>query len=288
MIKEKLIAVNNELEEFLHNNLNYDGTVGKAMNYSIIDGGKRIRPFLLLAFYELLGGKDRKSALGFATALEMIHTYSLIHDDLPCMDNDDMRRGKPSCHKVFGETTALLAGDALLTNAFSVAANNSNGNKNAVIAIAILSERAGVAGMIGGQELDLEFEKREASLEEIKTMYLKKTGALLSAATEIGAVLADADKEQIALCKEYAENVGLAFQIIDDILDITADEQKLGKPVGSDSKNNKRTIATVLGLKKAREYAAELTNNALTALNKLGGDNETLIELTNYLLNRDY
>lgn len=260
----------------------------KAMRYSLLSGGKRIRPVLLMEFYKLCGGEDEK-ALNFAAALEMIHTYSLIHDDLPSMDNDDMRRGKPSCHKAFGEDTALLAGDALLTRAFSVAAKTEGLPAERVIkAISVLADKAGIEGMVGGQVMDLAFEKSGTDLDGLSDMYIKKTSGLLCVAAMCGAILAGADEEHIKYAESYANDVGLAFQIIDDILDCTADEKLLGKPIGSDVKNGKSTFASILGVEGAREYAKKLTNRAIDTLKMFEGDTDALIELTSYLLDRKY
>ena len=259
----------------------------EAGRYSLLLGGKRIRPVLMLEFCKLFGGKT-ETALDFAVALEMIHTYSLIHDDLPCMDNDDMRRGKPSCHKAFGEDIALLAGDALLTKAFSVAAKADVPADRKVKAIEILSDHAGIDGMIGGQTMDLAFEKSSPSRELIEKMYYLKTGCLISAAVEIGSVLAGADEKNLKICKDYAKNLALAFQIIDDILDITGDEAVLGKPVGSDSENGKTTFVSVCGIGNAKSEAEKYTENALCSLELLKGDTSVIKELTKYLLNRNY
>lgn len=260
----------------------------RAMRYSLMGGGKRIRPVLLLEFYKLCGGKG-DSALNFAAAIEMIHTYSLIHDDLPCMDNDDMRRGKPSCHKAFGEDTALLAGDALLTLAFWAAAKTKDLPPERVLrAVSVLADNAGIDGMVGGQVMDLQLEKTGAEPEELKEMYLKKTSCLLKAAAVCGCVLAGANEEYIKYAEEYADSLGLAFQIIDDILDCTADEKILGKPIGSDEKNGKTTYVTLYGIDGARQKAKELSEKAESLLNNFEGDSTALKELTKYLLNRRY
>lgn len=268
-------------------NKKYKSAVSAA-RYSLLNGGKRIRPVILLEFYRLCGG-DEKGAVDFAAALEMIHTYSLIHDDLPCMDNDDYRRGKLSCHKAYGETTALLAGDLLLTYAFSVAAGVSDIPADRVLkAISVLAKKAGINGMVGGQVIDLEIEKTGADIDTVKNMYLLKTGALLEAAAVIGCVLAGAGEEKITAAEKYASSVGLAFQIIDDILDSTGDEKLLGKPVGSDEKNSKVTYVSKYGVEKSREIAAGLTTDALTALGAFEGDKSRLTELTEYLLIRKF
>lgn len=259
-----------------------------VMRYSLLSGGKRIRPVLLLEFYKLCGGEG-DSALNFAAAIEMIHTYSLIHDDLPCMDNDDMRRGKPSCHKAFGEDTALLAGDALLTLAFSAAAKTEGIPAERVLrAISVLADNAGIDGMVGGQVMDLQLEKTGAKPEELKEMYLKKTSCLLKASAVCGCMLAGANEEYIKYAEEYADSLGLAFQIIDDILDCTADEKTLGKPIGSDEKNGKTTYVTLYGIDGARQKAKELSEKAERLLDNFEGDSTALKELTKYLLNRRY
>lgn len=277
-----------DIEKKLESCITADNSAAQAMKYSLLSGGKRIRPILLLEFYALCGGKG-DNALNFAAALEMIHTYSLIHDDLPCMDNDDMRRGRPSCHKAFGEDTALLAGDALLTLAFKTAAETDGIPADRVLkAIAVLAENAGISGMVGGQVEDLAFEKSGATLDELRGIYLKKTSCLLSAGAVCGSILAGADDEELKYAAEYAEKLGLAFQIIDDILDCTSDEKTLGKPIGSDEKNGKTTYVTLLGIDGAKAEAERLSNEALTALCKIKGDNAALRELTADLLDRKF
>lgn len=281
-------VIENKLNELLPESGELYSSTVNAMRYSLLSGGKRIRPILLLEFYSLFGGRA-EGALNFAAAIEMIHTYSLIHDDLPCMDNDDMRRGKPSCHKAFGYDTALLAGDALLTHAFFAAANAADIPPERVSrAISVLAQKAGIYGMVGGQVMDLDFEKNGANGEELTAMYIKKTSCLLEAAAMCGAVLAGADEETVKKAEEYAENLGLAFQITDDILDCTADEKTLGKPIGSDKKNGKTTFVTLLGLDGAKQKAALLTKKAEDILNGFSGDTSYLKELTEYLLNRNY
>ena len=281
-------VIENKLNELLPESGERYSSAVNAMRYSLLSGGKRVRPILLLEFYSLFGGRA-EGALNFAAAIEMIHTYSLIHDDLPCMDNDDMRRGKPSCHKAFGYDTALLAGDALLTHAFFAAANAADIPPERVSrAISVLAQKAGIYGMVGGQVMDLDFEKNGANGEELTAMYIKKTSCLLEAAAMCGAVLAGADEETVKKTEEYAENLGLAFQITDDILDCTADEKTLGKPIGSDKKNGKTTFVTLFGLYGAKQKAALLTKKAEDILNGFSGDTSYLKELTEYLLNRNY
>ncbi len=264
----------------------YDEVV-KASRYGVLNGGKRIRPILLLEFYKLCGGDD-DCAYNFACALEMIHSYSLIHDDLPCMDNDDFRRGKPSCHKEFGECMALLAGDALLTEAFSVAAKTMGLPPERVIrALSVLASNAGISGMVGGQVMDMG-ENTDIDDDFLFDMYRLKTGALLKAACVCGCILAGADEDKISAAGEYAEKLGLAFQIIDDILDFQGDAKLMGKPVGSDEKNNKDTIAVRLGVEYCRELAGKLTEEALQALEIFEGDTDNLKALTEFLLERNY
>ena len=264
----------------------YDEVV-RAARYSLLSSGKRIRPILLLEFYKLCGGND-DCAYNFACALEMIHTYSLIHDDLPCMDNDDFRRGKPSCHKQFGETMALLAGDALLTEAFNAASRTIGIPAERVLeAMTVLSANAGINGMIGGQVIDL-INTDKITADDTVAMYKLKTGALINSATVCGAILAGADDGKKKAASVYAEKLGLAFQIIDDILDAEGDEATLGKPVGSDSKNDKKTLVARFGVEKCREFADALTREALEALDAFDGDKSNLIAITEFLLLRKY
>lgn len=256
-----------------------------AMAYSLSNGGKRIRPVLTLEFCRVCGG-DYKTAIPFAIALEMIHTYSLIHDDLPCMDNDDMRRGKPSSHKVYGEANALLAGDGLLTLAFETALSADFDAEKKSKAALELAKAAGVSGMIGGQVMDLANEQKTASLDEIILTEKLKTGALIKVAAAMGCIAAGATEEQINAAQTYCENIGLAFQIVDDILDVTGDETMLGKPIGSDSGNGKSTFVSLLGLEKSAGYARELTASAKSALNIFGDEGEFLSELADKLSER--
>ena len=265
----------------------YDSVL-KAARYSLLNGGKRIRPVLTAEFCKLAGG-NAEDSYNFAIALEMIHTYSLIHDDLPSMDNDDIRRGKPSCHKAFGEDTALLAGDTLLTEAFGVAAKANLPSERVVKAVECLAQNAGLHGMIGGQVLDLEFEKNKPTAEQLTDMYSRKTSGLLVAACTLGLIAAgEENPNAFENARNYANNLGIAFQIIDDILDLTSSQEVLGKPIGSDDKNHKTTFVTLFGLEKAKEYANGYTNSALSFLEKFGGDKTNLKLLTEYLLKRNY
>ena len=243
-----------------------DSEVGKAACYSLFSGGKRARAVLCLAVCDMLGG-DLQTAADYAAAIEMLHCYSLIHDDLPCMDDDDMRRGKPSCHKAFGEATALLAGDALLTAAFEVLCNAPNAS---VEAVSVLSGAAGARGMIYGQELDLRFEQVRADARQLEQIHANKTGKLIKAAVLLGAVAASASKEQKNALEYYAAQVGMVFQIVDDILDVVSTSEELGKPVGSDRENGKSTFVTLYGLEESRRMAQEKTKNACDALELFG------------------
>lgn len=264
----------------------------EAMRYSLLDGGKRIRPLLVLEFCRVCGG-DPQKALPFACALEMIHTYSLIHDDLPCMDNDDMRRGRPSNHKAFGEDLALLAGDALLTLAFDTMLSPKTieqvGAEPAAQAAGVLARAAGPHGMVGGQVIDLASEGHQVPLETLQTMDECKTGALILAAAEMGCILAGASEEQKQAAKQYASAIGLAFQIVDDILDVTGTTKDLGKKAGSDAENQKSTYVTLMGLEQARQTVHSLTQKAIDALN-IFEDQEVkqeLAELAKFLASRN-
>lgn len=271
-------SIEQSLYSYLPKADNGQDIVCNAMEYSVKNGGKRIRPLLTLEFCRLCGA-DAKQAMPFACALEMIHTYSLIHDDLPCMDNDDMRRGKPSCHIKFGEEYALLAGDGLLNRAFEVVAEyglNGDNLGGKINALKTLSSLSGVFGMIGGQTIDLQSENKSVDLETLKVMDRLKTGALIKSACVMGCQIAGADEKKVEAACVFAENIGIAFQIIDDILDVTGDEAVLGKPVGSDSENEKSTYVSLLGLEKAKKYAWELTNKAVEALDAFGGDADYL------------
>ena len=257
-----------------------------AMRYSTMIGGKRVRPVLVLEFCRVCG-EDPARALDLACALELIHTSSLIHDDLPCMDDDDLRRGKPSCHKEYGESTALLAGDALEAYAFEVAVSADLLPKRNLEAIKCLSHATGPSGMLGGQLMDIENESREdVSLDRLFETHRKKTGALIKAACELGCIAAGASEEQKKAAVAYGEALGVAFQICDDILDVTGDEQLLGKPVGSDEAEEKTTYVTLLGLEKARETAATYTEKAFEALNAFE-ETDFLNDFTDALLKRD-
>lgn len=277
-----LYEINSALKEYLPA---ADDVVSQAMRYSVENGGKRIRPALLLEFCRVCGG-DYKKAVPFACALEMIHTYSLIHDDLPCMDNDDFRRGKPSCHIAFGEEYALLAGDALLTLAFETAMKSNLSAEITVKAAKELAKAAGVMGMVGGQVLDLQNEGKKVGVSDLQKTDELKTGELIRAACVLGCICAGADDKKIAAAEKYAHDIGIAFQIVDDILDVTSDEETLGKPIGSDEENQKSTYVSLLGIEKSRKTAEELTLNAQKALDAFDGDVSSLKDFAEKLKNR--
>ncbi len=266
------------------------GKVCEAMAYSLLDGGKRIRGCLTLAMCELCGG-EVQSALPLACAIEMVHAYSLIHDDLPCMDNDDLRRGKPSCHIKFGEGTALLAGDALLTHAFSAASdayfNGTLPAETVLRCVNQLSRAAGVEGMIGGQVIDTAPEEVPMTPEQLEAMHSMKTGALIRSAAVLGCLAAGAPRDVVMQADLYAAKIGLAFQIVDDILDATEESEKLGKST-SDSDNNKTTYITLYGVEKAREMVRRLVLEADLAVKGTVLDDEMLYELADTLAKRHH
>lgn len=276
------------VENFLKNRIAKKGIskVDDAMEYSLMAGGKRIRPILLMATAEALGSKGY-NYLPVACGLEMIHTYSLIHDDLPCMDDDDYRRGRLTNHKVFGEAMAVLAGDGLLTLAFEVMLEQKNVEPAALIeTVREMAMCAGNFGMVGGQGLDLEFEGRQITPEQLRKLHAGKTGALFIAAIRGGAHLAGATDEQLLALTKFADLLGLAFQITDDILDVEGTEEELGKPVGSDEKNHKSTYVSLYGLEAAHELAAKTVDEALECLEMFGENAEPLREITRLMTNR--
>mgnify|MGYP000478920742 FL=1 len=287
-LNEYISFTESTLKKFSYKNkLGLQSSVADAMDYSLEAGGKRIRPVLVLAFCHMCGGDYRKAAAP-AAAIEMIHTFSLIHDDLPCMDNDDFRRGKPSCHKKFGEACAVLAGDALAIRPFQVIAESELNDSMKIKLIAELACSSGAEGMIGGQIIDMENEQRSTvNGENLCMMYALKTGRLIKTSCVMGCIAAEASDEQVKNAEEYAHCLGLAFQIIDDILDVTGDEAALGKPIGSDAEENKTTFVTLYGIENAREEAVKLTDKAMKILGRFD-NNEFLIELTKYLLDRNY
>jgi len=268
-----------------------ESIVNEAMAYSVLNGGKRIRGAMLLAAYEMFSAdKKIEKALPFAAALEMIHAYSLIHDDLPCMDDDDMRRGKPSCHIAFGEAIAVLAGDGLLTLAFEICTDQMNLNSfdaQTILSTAnTLAVSAGTSGMIGGQVMDIQGEGKELNADYLHRMDNMKTGALISVAVRLGCILAGASQTSTSALVRYALDLGIAFQIRDDILDKTADAEALGKPIGSDDKNKKSTYTGLYGLDGAKAEAAKFSGSAKSALENIGTDAGFFLWLADYLLER--
>lgn len=261
----------------------------EAMEYSLMAGGKRLRPLFIRESYRLFGGEEDDVVESFMAAMEMIHTYSLVHDDLPAMDNDDFRRGKPTTHKVFGEDMGILAGDALLNFAYETAlkgVGQARKTEDAVRALQILSEKAGVFGMVGGQVVDVEMTGKPLTEAQIDFIYRLKTGALLEASLMMGAVLAGATEEQMGQMERIGTCIGMAFQIQDDILDLTSTTEELGKPVGSDEKNEKMTYVTIHGMETAKEKVEEYFGQALELLEQLPGGNPFLNTLIVELIHR--
>ena len=291
LLVESTKIIEGKLEEYMADRDGYG--LSEIMSYSLFAGGKRLRPFIVLESYKLFSHScDIEKALPYACALEMIQTYSLIHDDLPCMDNDDFRRGKPTCHKVYGEDLALLAGDSLLTYAFELVANNEYvSDKSARLATSCLAKYAGHAGMAGGQMVDLNSGGEIKSYEELKKMHSLKTAALIKCALILGYLAAcDEPREEIINDLEiWGENVGIAFQIKDDILDVTASEEELGKPVGSDQKNGKTTVFSFMTIDEAEKEMKMLINDAICAIKKYYHDENgicSLVELAKYMIER--
>ncbi len=263
-----------------------ESEVCRAARYSLLGGGKRIRAVLVLSVCEMLGG-NMAAAEQFAAAVEMLHCYSLIHDDLPCMDNDDLRRGRPSCHKAFGEATAMLAGDVLLTEAFEAIANAPASAQACVRAAKALGAGAGSRGMVYGQELDLKYESLAATEEQLRLIHRNKTGALINAAVQMGAAAAEADEEKCKALEAYAYGIGLVFQIVDDVLDVTSTPEQLGKPIGSDSENGKTTFATLYGVQGAMGLAGQLNAKTCAELRGRFGEKAAFLEqLAQRLLTR--
>lgn len=283
-LKNKVKIIEEELKKYVQSKKNAQNEIYSAMNYSLMAGGKRLRPIIMLLTAEMCGGNE-KNTLPFACALEMIHTYSLIHDDLPAMDNDELRRGKPTNHMVYGEAMAILAGDALLNCAMETALTAELEAEVMVRALRVLFNSSGTEGMIGGQVIDIKNQK--LTEEELSTLHLLKTGALIRSAGVVGAITANANEEQINAVDGFCVNLGLAFQIQDDILDVKGNEKELGKPIGSDKDNNKTTYVTLLGMKKSEELVEEYTQKAKKSLEECFGKKaDKLIELAEYLINR--
>ncbi len=288
-IEKRMSEIEFILKKYLPKEEGYQKTILEAMNYSILAGGKRLRPMLMLETYRLFGGES-KVIEPFAAAIEMIHTYSLVHDDLPAMDNDEYRRGKKTTHAVYGEAMGILAGDALLNYAYETAAEAflmEPENVQIGKAFFVFAKKAGVYGMVGGQTVDIESEGSQISKEKLEFIYRLKTSALLEASMLTGAILAGASEEDQQLIEQAAEEIGFAFQIRDDILDITSSLEVLGKPVGSDEKNQKATYAVIEGIEAAEAKVQQLSIQAMERIHSLPQQNLFLSELLRYLIHRE-
>ena len=289
-IQKRKEIVDSNMDVFLPKPQGPSGKVVEAMRYSLSAGGKRVRPILMMAACEAVGG-DFNPIMPAACAMECVHTYSLIHDDLPAMDDDDLRRGKPTCHKVFGEAVAILAGDALLTYAFELMTHPEmltqldGGLVNR--AIHVFARAAGVSGMVGGQTADVLFEGKPIDAQTLDYIHRHKTGALIRASVEMGALLGGGAAQQVERLSRYGTALGLAFQVVDDLLDVVGDEEKLGKPVGSDERNRKATYPALFGLEETRKRAEELKNEALENLSSFGPEADPLRAIAIYVVERD-
>lgn len=287
MFSEMKKEVNTFLLNYFKNKGSFNKVIYDSASYSLNIGGKRIRPLLMLLTYNMYK-ENWREILEFSSAIEMIHTYSLIHDDLPCMDNDDLRRGKPTNHKVYGEDIAVLAGDALLNEAMNVMMKFSlNHGREALVASQKIAEAAGAEGMIGGQVVDIINEGKKISEEELRYMHMKKTGALIKVSIVAGAILGNASEEEIELLEKFGENLGLAFQIKDDILDVIGNTEKLGKKVLSDEENDKTNFISMHGLDYCIKECERLTNESINILDSLSVNTEALKILTKELLDRE-
>ncbi len=287
-LQKRTAEIEEILKKYLPEETGFQKTVLEAMNYSVTAGGKRLRPMLMQETYRMFGGSGRVIE-PFMAAIEMIHTYSLVHDDLPAMDNDEYRRGRKTTHAVYGEALGILAGDALLNYAFETAAGalSLELNERTAHAIQVLAEKAGIYGMIGGQVVDVESEGQAVSKEKLDFIYRLKTSALIESSMMIGALLAGASEEEVDKIRRTAQDVGLAFQIQDDILDVTSTLEVLGKPIHSDEKNEKTTYVTLEGLKQAKQDVEEISKRALATLASLGRENPFLEELITMLITRE-
>jgi geranylgeranyl diphosphate synthase type II len=288
-MKKRVTEIKSIIQSYLPEEEGFQRTLLEAVNYSMLVGGKKLRPLLMQQTYVMFGGKS-KVVQPFMAAIEMIHTHSLIHDDLPAMDNDEYRRGKKTTHVVYGEAMAILAGDALLNLAYETAAKAFDlepDNPRIGKAFQVLTTKTGIDGMIGGQSVDVEFVDQPLTEEQLYFIYRLKTGALIEASMMIGAILAGASDEDVEKVKLAARNVGLAFQIQDDILDVTGEQETIGKPVKSDEKNNKTTYVTVKGLEQAQADVARYSKEAIRILDELPCENEFLRELILNLIHRN-
>ena len=287
ILKEKITKINSSLTRYMSYEENPQSIIYDAMKYSLFAGGKRLRPVIMLLVSDMLSG-DENEVMPFACAMEMIHTYSLIHDDLPSMDNDDLRRGKPTNHKVYGEAMAILAGDSLLNRAFEITSNHKYKNpERALSAIASLSNSSGTEGMIGGQTVDIQSEGKKISEDELIYLHTLKTGAIIRSSGVIGAIMAGASKDEIKAIDDFCKNLGIAFQIQDDLLDVTGNEAELGKPIGSDTDSEKTTFVSLFGIEGTKKAVCDYTNKAISSLEIFGEKANILIELANYLINRN-
>ena len=297
-LQEKKLIVDLALERYFPNppegegEVNPSNSLHKAIRHSLLNGGKRIRPILSIAAFEAVGGKG-DHILPFACALEMIHTYSLIHDDLPAMDNDDFRRGKPTCHKMFGEAIGILAGDGLLTEAFKLMTNRSSwdgpsNNTELILDIVYeIAQAAGISGMVGGQVADIESEGKEIDLPQLQYIHTHKTGAMILASIRVGARLGGASGETLRAFTRYAERIGLAFQIIDDILNVEGKAIALGKSTGTDLSRGKATYPSLLGLEESKRRATELVELAVESLKPYGPEADPLREIARFIIARE-
>ena len=287
--EENISYIEDVLKNYLPKNPSYQKTIYDAMEYSVMAGGKRLRPMMMYQTYKMFGGEDKELIEPFMAAIEMIHTYSLVHDDLPAMDNDTYRRGRKTTHVVYGEDMGILAGDALLNFAYETAikgAAAAKATKNAINALDILSKKAGITGMVGGQVVDVELTGKKLDEERLDFIFKLKTGALLEASLMVGAALAGADEKYIELMEQAGLNIGMAFQIQDDILDITSTTEELGKPVHSDEKNDKTTYVSLYGMEKAHEDVEKYSKKALSIMEELPYENQFLYTLIEKLINR--
>ncbi|MBF0546002.1 MAG: polyprenyl synthetase family protein [Candidatus Riflebacteria bacterium] len=288
ILEERRNFVDGALKSYISTFKSPSEKLTEAVNYTLFAGGKRIRPALLISVCESLGIRN-EGCLKAGCAFEALHTYSLIHDDLPSMDNDDFRRGKPTCHKVYGEALAILAGDALQALAFewmSDIAKLGISEKKTIMAISIFSKAAGRIGMVGGQALDLHYEGKPVTLETLKAIHLLKTGAILKACVEVGAIIAGYPEEQINLFSAFGEKIGLLFQIVDDILDQEGTLSQLGKTPGKDLKTGKATFPSLIGLEESKKYATQIENEALEALSKIKLIEPLLLDFTRFIRSR--
>jgi geranylgeranyl diphosphate synthase type II len=292
-LEEKKEVVDLALERYFPKGEKFSSILFQAIRHSLFAGGKRIRPILCIAAFETVGGRG-DGILPFACALEMIHTYSLIHDDLPAIDNDDYRRGKPTCHKVFGESMAILAGDGLLTEAFQLMTNRSVwegsvDNQGAILDIVHeVARAAGVLGMVGGQVVDVESEGKEVDLPTLQYIHTHKTGAMISVSVRMGAKLGGAKEDSLMALTRYGERVGLAFQVADDILNVEGKSHSLGKSTGTDVSKGKATYPSLFGLEESKKRAKELVGLAVEALSPFGSEADSLREIARFIVVREY